>query len=77
MLITPGSTAFLLTKKFGPMLAIAVLVSVTSSIIGAYSSYYFDISTGGAIVFTQGILFLLAFIYYTNRFKGSVREVVE
>lgn len=73
MLITPGSTAFLLTKKFGPMLSIAVTVSVVSSIIGAYSSYYFDISTGGAIVFTQGILFLLAFIYHTNRFKDSVR----
>lgn len=77
MLITPGSTAFLLTKKFGPMLAIAVTVSVVSSIIGAYSSYYFDISTGGAIVFTQGILFLLAFIYHTNRFKDSVRLKAE
>ncbi len=77
MLITPGSTAFLLTKKFGPMLSIAVTVSVVSSIIGAYSSYYFDISTGGAIVFTQGILFLLAFIYHTNRFKDSVRLPAE
>lgn len=77
MLITPGSTAFLLTKKFGPMLSIAVTVSVVSSIIGAYSSYYFDISTGGAIVFTQGILFLLAFIYHTNRFKDSVRLKAE
>lgn len=77
MLITPGSTAFLLTKKFGPMLSIAVTVSVVSSIIGAYSSYYFDISTGGAIVFTQGILFLLAFIYHTNRFKNSIRVIAE
>ncbi len=77
MLITPGSTAFLLTKSFGPMLSIAVLVSVVSSIVGAYSSYYFDISTGGAIVFTQGILFLAAFIYHTNRYKSSLKVLKE
>jgi manganese transport system permease protein len=59
MLITPGSTAFLLTKRFSPMLAIAVFASIFSSIVGAYLSYYLDISTGGAIVFIQGILFFL------------------
>ncbi|MEZ4103848.1 MAG: metal ABC transporter permease [Candidatus Paceibacterota bacterium] len=65
MLITPGSTAFLLTKKFSTMMQIAVLVSVISSITGAYGSYYLDISTGGAIVFMQGMIFLLVFAYQT------------
>jgi ABC-type Mn2+/Zn2+ transport system permease subunit len=65
MLITPGSTAFLLTKKFSTMLKIAVFVSVASSVVGAYASYYFDISTGGAIVFTQGCIFLGVFLYQT------------
>jgi manganese transport system permease protein len=59
MLITPGATAFLLTKKFSSMLAIAVSASIFSSIAGAYTSYYLDISTGGAIVFIQGCLFFL------------------
>lgn len=63
MLITPGSTAFLLTKHFPSMLQIAVLVSVFSSIVGAYASYYYDISTGGTIVFLQGIIFLAVFAY--------------
>jgi len=65
MLITPGSTAFLLTKKFPNMLQIAVVVSVFSSVVGAYSSYYFDISTGGAIVFMQGMIFMTVFVYQT------------
>jgi len=65
MLITPGSTAFLLTKRFPTMLQIAVAVSVFSSVFGAYSSYYFDISTGGAIVFMQGMIFLSVFAYQT------------
>lgn len=63
MLITPGSTAFLLTKNFPSMLQIAVLVSVFSSITGAYASYYYDISTGGTIVFLQGVIFLAVFAY--------------
>lgn len=65
MLITPGSTAFLLTKKFSTMVQIAVLISVTSSLVGAYSSYYFNIATGGTIVFVQGCIFLLVFLYQT------------
>jgi manganese transport system permease protein len=65
MLITPGSTAFLLTKKFSTMLQIAVVISVVSSLIGAYSSYYFNIATGGTIVFVQGCIFLIVFTYQT------------
>lgn len=67
MLITPGSTAFLLTKRFPTMLQIAVAVSVFSSIVGAYLSYYLNISTGGTIVFLQGCIFLLVFTYQTVR----------
>jgi manganese transport system permease protein len=63
MLITPGSTAFLLTKQFPTMLQIAVAISILSSIIGVYASWYFDIETGGTIVFTQGIIFLTVFTY--------------
>ena len=45
MLIIPGSTAFLLTKRFPTMLQIAILVSIISSLAGAYASYYFDVAT--------------------------------
>jgi manganese transport system permease protein len=65
MLITPGSTAFLLTKRFSSMLQIAITISVASSLIGAYSSYYFNIATGGTIVFVQGCIFLTVFAYQT------------
>lgn len=63
MLITPGSTAFLLTKQFKTMIWIAVGVSVFSSLVGAYSSYYFDIATGATIVFVQGLIFLFVLFY--------------
>jgi manganese transport system permease protein len=63
MLITPGSTAFLLTKDFTTMLWLAVGASVFSALVGAYSSYYFDIATGGTIVFVQGGIFMLVLLY--------------
>jgi len=62
MLITPGAIAHLLTDKFDHMLAIAVGVSVFACVVGAYSSYYFDVSTGGAMVLVLGALFAVAFI---------------
>ena len=62
MLITPGSTAFLLTKRFSEMLSIAVATSIVSSVVGAYISYYLDVSTGGSIVFVQGVIFVIVFL---------------
>ncbi len=80
MLITPGSTAFLLTKRFTPMLTIAVSISVVSSLIGAYSSYYFNVATGGTIVFVQGCIFMAVFVYQTirnnQRLKSSLATPV-
>lgn len=63
MLITPGAIAHLLTDKFDRMLAIAVSVSVFACIAGAYASYYFDVSTGGAMVLVLGALFFLTFLF--------------
>lgn len=62
MLITPGAIAHLLTDRFDHMLLIAVGASVVSCIAGAYASYYFDVSTGGAMVLVLGVIFLLTFL---------------
>jgi len=63
MLITPGAIAHLLTDRFDRMLGIAVGVSVVSCIAGAYASYYFDVSTGGAMVLVLGAIFFLTFLF--------------
>ncbi|MFT5037122.1 MAG: manganese transport system permease protein [Candidatus Azotimanducaceae bacterium] len=77
MLITPGSTALLLTQNFSKMLMLAVVSSVMSAVGGAYISYYLDISTGGAIVFLQGMIFAAVFLYTVineKRLQSSVAE---
>jgi manganese/iron transport system permease protein len=63
MLVTPGATAYLLTDRFGRMIALATTMGVVTSVIGAYASYFFDGSTGGCIVTLQSILFVFALIF--------------
>ncbi len=63
MLVTPGSTAYLLTDRFDRMLIISVATSVLSCILGVYLSYYLDVSTGGCIVVMMTLLFVAAMIF--------------
>jgi manganese transport system permease protein len=63
MLVTPGSTAYLLTDRFDRMLGISIATSVFSCVMGTYLSYHFDVSTGGAIVVLLTVLFILAMIF--------------
>lgn len=73
MLITPGAIAHLLTDRFDHMLAISAGASVIACITGAYASYYFDISTGGAMVLVLGVLFLLTFVFAPR--YGVIRQL--
>jgi ABC-type Mn2+/Zn2+ transport system permease subunit len=61
MLITPGATAFLLTKKFSNMLFLAATFSALSSFIGIYLSYFLDGATAACIVVIQTIIFLIIY----------------
>jgi manganese transport system permease protein len=63
MLITPGVTAYLLTKRFDRMLLYSVIVTVIAALVGLYASYYLDASTGGAVVLAQSAAFALAYLF--------------
>jgi len=61
MVVTPGATAYLLTDRFGRLLALSVAIGAATSFLGAYISYFVDGATGGVIVTLQTLLFLAAF----------------
>jgi ABC-type Mn2+/Zn2+ transport system permease subunit len=63
MLVTPGATAYLLTRRLAPMMLVAALIGVLSSIIGLYLSYYLNIVSGSAIVLVATAFFLMAFFF--------------
>jgi ABC-type Mn2+/Zn2+ transport system permease subunit len=59
MLITPGATALLLTKRFDRMLKVAVLIAVGSSTTGIYISFFADASPAACIVLVQALVFVV------------------
>ncbi len=63
MLITPGSTAYLLTDRLPVMIGLAALFGAISAIIGVYFSFIYDVATGASIVLVASILFIFAFCF--------------
>lgn len=63
LVVTPGATAYLLTDRFGRLIAISVAVGALTSLLGAYLSYFLDGATGGVIVILQTLIFLAAFLF--------------
>jgi manganese/iron transport system permease protein len=67
LLVTPGATASLLTRRLPSMMGVAALVGVASSVIGLYLSYYLDVASGAAIVLTATGFFVAAFVFAPGR----------
>lgn len=63
MLITPASTAYLLTNRLSTMILLSALFGTISSIIGLYFSFLYNLSSGAVIVLTATLFFFLAFIF--------------
>jgi ABC-type Mn2+/Zn2+ transport system permease subunit len=57
MLVTPAATAQLLTKRFGDLLVLAVVLSVLESIVGLFLSFYGNWASGATIVLVQTAVF--------------------
>jgi len=73
MLVTPGATAYLLTKRLPAMMALSALFGALSSIVGLYASYYLNIASGSTIVLTATLFFILAFLFSPR--KGVLQNL--
>ena len=63
LLVGPAITAYLLVKELHKMMLVGSIIGAVSSIAGMYSSYYFDLPSGAAIVLVIFVFFLLAFLF--------------
>jgi ABC-type Mn2+/Zn2+ transport system permease subunit len=59
MLVTPGATAYLLTRRLPAMIALAALIATTCGLAGLYLSFYIGLSSGAAIVLLCTLVFVL------------------
>ncbi|EGT0639189.1 iron/manganese ABC transporter permease subunit SitD [Citrobacter werkmanii] len=67
LLIAPGAIAILMTRKFSHALLLAVVMSVITSFLGVYLSFFIDSAPAPTIVVLFSLLFVITFIYSTLR----------
>ena len=67
MLVTPGATAWLLTRRLAPMMGVAAAIGACSGIGGLYGSYHLDVASGPAIVLVASGLFVLTLLLAPRR----------
>ena len=62
LLVAPGAIAYLLSKRFAPMMLIAVTVSVLCSVVGIYLSFFIDSAPAPTIVLLMSATFIVTFL---------------
>ncbi len=60
MLVTPAATAYLLVRRFTPMMVVGGVLGGISAIVGLYLSFYFNIPSGAAMVLVATGFFVFA-----------------
>jgi len=69
LLVTPAATAYQLTENFKKMMALSIVVSVCSSILGLFFSYWLNTASGATIVVIVTLIFFIAFTFSPKRHK--------
>ena len=59
LLVTPASTAYLLTRRLWTMMLLGAGFGILSGVVGLYLSYYAGIASGAAIVLVASGLFVV------------------
>ncbi|PSB10304.1 hypothetical protein C7B62_09810 [Pleurocapsa sp. CCALA 161] len=72
LLVGPAITAYLLVKELFQMMFFGSIIGMISTVAGMYSSYYFDLPSGAAIVMVIFVFFLLALLFSPS--QGLVTE---
>ena len=63
MLITPASTAYLLTNRLSMMIVLASFFGASASVIGLYISFLHNMPSGPVIALAATAIFLIAFLF--------------
>ncbi len=67
LLVAPGAIAYLLSKRFAPMMAIAATVSSLCSLVGIYASFFLDSAPAPTIVLLMSATFIGTFLATSRR----------
>jgi manganese/iron transport system permease protein len=67
MLVTPGATAYLLTRRLHVMMIVSAGIGALASVAGLYLSFYLNVASGAAAVLVATGMFLAAFLLAPQR----------
>jgi manganese/iron transport system permease protein len=70
LLIAPGAIAFLLTREFRSMMAVAVAVTLAAMLGGVYLSFWIDSAPAPTIILLLSAAFVLAFLWRQAGYPG-------
>ena len=71
LLVTPASTAFLITKNLYSMMIVASLIGIVSSIIGLYFSFIYNLPSGATIVIATFSIYILILLFKNKtKYRG-------
>ncbi|QIE56856.1 metal ABC transporter permease [Pikeienuella piscinae] len=71
LMIAPGATAFLVTRRFGAMMAVAVAVAVAAAVTGVWLSFFLDSAPAPTIVLLMTAAFIAAFVAASVRARRT------
>lgn len=75
LLIAPGAVAFLLVRRFSAMLMVAVAVTLASTFLGTYASFFINSDAAPTIVLILTGAFILAFIRRLQLTRRASRKI--
>jgi manganese/iron transport system permease protein len=67
MLVTPASTAYLLTRRLPSMMLLSASIGSLSALAGLYASYFLNVPSGPAIVLVETGVFIIVFLLNPRR----------
>ena len=67
MLVTPASSAYLLTRRLPNMMLLGALIGAASSVLGLYLSFYINVASGASIVLVATAIFAIIFVIAPRR----------
>lgn len=74
LLITPASTAYLLTNRLSHMIFVSAVLGAVAAVIGIFVSFKYNLASGPVIVLVISVFFILAFLLAPRR--GIVWKII-
>ncbi len=71
MLVTPAATAYLLVRRFVPMMMVAAVTGTVAAVTGLYVSYYFNLPAGPAMTLVASGIFVLVVSFRRRAFASE------